>query len=429
MIFTLSSRANRLLLLAAVVSLCFLAYFSIRVARAAHATGFNTGEGYERAVRLEPSNPRNWYLLGRFYLYDFEQPNPDAALHALLVARSLDPASAETLLDLATNYDEAGKTAQARAAYLEAKRVYPLSAEVLWRYGNFLLRNNEIEAAFPEIRRAVELDPKRGAEAFSRCHRVDPDINEVLEKVIPPVLATHLDIVFGLASEGQLDAALLVWQRAKTLQGKLTLLDVYPLANGLIEARRTKDAVQFWQEATAKMAAPIPPDPPGSIIWDGGFESGVFGVGYAWRFPSPSKGVLIKIDASEKHSGAQSLQVMFTANSNVFFADLCHWIPVQPNTSYLFSAWVKTKSLTSDQGIRFVIYGSADGKMTAASTDEIHGDEPWTNLTLAWTSSSDITATRVCAARSQSDQPNGQIAGIAWIDDVSMTPVDSGSKR
>jgi len=429
MIFSLSSRAARLLLLAAVVSLCFLSYFSIRVARAAHATGFNTGEGYERAVRLEPSNPRNWYLLGRFYQYDFEQSNPEAAQHALLVARALDPVSADTLLDLATNYDEAGKTAEARAAYLEAKNVYPLSAEVLWRYGNFLLRHNEIDVAFPEIRRAVELDPKRGAEAFSRCHRVDPDINGILEQVIPPVLATHLDIIFGLASEGQLDAALQVWQRAKTLPGKLMLMEVYPLANGLVQSLRTKEAVRFWQEATAKVAAPIPPDPPGSIIWDGSFESGYFGGGYSWHFPLPNKGVLIKTDTSEKHSGAQSLQVMFTGNSNVFFSDLCHWIPFEPNTSYLFSAWVKTKSLTSDQGIRFLIYSSAAGKMTTAGTEEVHGDQPWTNLTLVWTSPSEIVPTQVCAVRGQSDQPNGQIAGSAWIDDVSMTPMDSGSNR
>jgi Carbohydrate binding domain len=428
MIFKPSSLANRLLLPAAFAALCFLAYFSIRVARAAHATGFNTAEGYEQAVRLEPSNPHNWYLLGRFYQYDFEQSNSDAALHAFLVARSLDPISADTLLDLATNYDETGKISEARAAYLEAKRVYPLSAEVFWRYGNFLLRNNEISAAFPEIRRAVELDPKRGAEAFSRCHRVVSDVNEILEQVIPPVLAIHLDVIFGLASEGQLDAALQVWQRAKTLPGKLMLLDVYPLANGLVESLRTKEAVQFWQEATAKVAAPIPPDPPGSIIWDGSFESGFFGAGYSWHFP-PQKGVLIKLDTNEKHSGSQSLQVMFTGRSNVFFNQLCHWLPVEQNKTYLFSAWVKTKSLTSDEGIRFVIYSNFAGKMATSLTDEVHGDRPWTNLTLVWTAPPDTAATQVCAVRSPSGQPNGEIAGLAWIDDVSMIPTDSGSNR
>ena len=120
---------------------------------------------------------------------------------------------------------------------------------------------------------------------------------------------------------------------------------------------------------------------------------------------------------------------MFTGNSNIFFSDLCHWIPFEPNTSYLFSAWVKTKSLTSDQGIHFVIYSGTAGKMTTASTEEVHGDQPWTKLTLVWTSPPEIAASQVCAVRSQSDQPNGQIAGVAWIDDVSMTPMDSGSNR
>ncbi len=231
MILRLSIRAQRGLLLTAFAALSFLSYFSIRVARAAHAVGLGSREGYERAVRLEPSDPRNWYLLGRFYQYDFEQPDPDAAQNALLVARSLDPLSADTLLDLATNYDEAGKTAEARAAYLDAKRVYPLSAEVLWRYGNFLLRNNEADAAFPEIRKAVELDPKRGAEAFSRCRRVVPDANEILDSVIPRNLESYLDILSDVANDGQLDTALQVWQRAKILPGNLHLREVAPLAN------------------------------------------------------------------------------------------------------------------------------------------------------------------------------------------------------
>jgi tetratricopeptide (TPR) repeat protein len=137
-------RATRALLLLSVAVLFFLSYYSIRSARAAHAIGLNSRAGFEQAVRLEPTDASNWYLLGRFYLYDFDQPDPDAALRAFLVSRSLDPLSSDTLLDLATNYDENGKTAEARAAYLEAKRVYPLSAEVRWRYGNFLLRQNEI---------------------------------------------------------------------------------------------------------------------------------------------------------------------------------------------------------------------------------------------------------------------------------------------
>jgi tetratricopeptide (TPR) repeat protein len=219
MTLTLSTRTSRALLVVSLGVFVFLTYFSLRAALAANAVGLNSRSGYERAVRLEPGNARYWYLLGHFYQYDFDQPDPNAALRAFLVSRSLDPLSADTLLDLATHYDEAGRAPEARAAFLEAKRVYPLSAEVLWRYGNFLLRQNEIDSAFSEIRRAVELDPKRGAEAFSRCRHVVADPNEVLDKAIPPIFESYTGILFDLAREKQVDLALKVWSRASALPG------------------------------------------------------------------------------------------------------------------------------------------------------------------------------------------------------------------
>jgi tetratricopeptide (TPR) repeat protein len=425
MILRLLIRAQRGLLLTAFAAMSFLSYFSIRVARAAHAAGLNSREGYERAVRLEPSDPRNWYLLGRFYQYDFEQADTNAAQNALLFARSLDPLSADTLLDLATIYDEAGKTAEARAAYLDAKRVYPLSAEVLWRYGNFLLRNNELDAAFPEIRKAVQLDPKRSAEAFSRCRRVVPDANEILDRVIPKNLESYLDILFDIANDGQLDTALQVWQRAKILPGNLHMMDVTPLANALIQSGRMSDATQLWREASAKLAKALPPDPAGSVIWDGGFESSFFGGGLSWRYPENTKGVQIKADPSEKHSGAQSLRLMFTGRSNIYFVDICHLAPAEAGKTYNFSAWVQTKALTTDQGIRFGIFSSVTGKPMAVLTGDVHGDQPWTNLKFTWTAPADAPTARVCIVRSPSEMPDGQIAGIAWIDDVSLTPVST----
>ena len=423
MVLRLSSRATRGLLLAASGVFLFLAYFSIRAARAAHAIGLNTGEGYEKAVRLEPGDARNWYLLGRFFQYDFDQPDPAAALHAFMVSRSLDPFSADTLLDLATNYEDAGKITDARAAYLQAKQVYPLSAEVLWRYGNFLLRQNEIAPAFSEIHRAVELDPKHGAEAFSRCHRVVPDVNEILDDVIPPNLQTHLDIISDLTNDGHLDIAMVVWSRASALPGTLDLRDVTSLANALIQNNRAEEVALLWRQATAKSAAPIPPDPTGSVLWDGGFESGSSFGGLAWHFDPETKGVQVTLDKQEKHSGNQSLRLMFTGRSNINFSDVCHWAPVEPGRSYQFSSWIRTKALTTEQGVRFTLRTNAQGKWTSARTAEIHGDQPWTNINLAWTAPLDSRLVLVCVTRSQSEMPDGDIAGIAWVDDVSLVPV------
>jgi tetratricopeptide (TPR) repeat protein len=422
MILNISLRATRVLLALSFVVFVFLAYFSIRNARAAHAVGLNTREGYQQAVRLEPRDARNWYLLGRFYQYDFDQPDPDAALHAFLVSRFLDPLSAETLLDLATNYDDAGKISEARAAYLEAKRVYPLSAEVLWRYGNFLLRQNEIAPAFTEIRRAVELDPKRGAEAFSRCRRVVSDPDEILDKAIPPNLDSYQDILFDLANEGQLDLALKVWSRASVVPGTVRSWEIAVLANALVQSDRGEDAARYWQQAAAKLPNPIPPDIPGSVLWDGGFESDFRLGGLGWQYEPQIQSVQIALDSQERHSGNQSLRVMFTGRTNIDFSGICHWIPVVPDSVYQFSAWVKTKSLTTEQGVRFSLQSNG-GKSPAVFTGELHGDQPWTNLTLAWSAPPGAHFVRVCVARSPSELPDGDIQGTAWIDDVSLIPV------
>jgi hypothetical protein len=73
MIIRLSNPAARgLLVLFALVLAVGLSYSGMRNAVAAHDAGLNTAEGFERATRLEPDSPRNWYLLGRYWRYNLE---------------------------------------------------------------------------------------------------------------------------------------------------------------------------------------------------------------------------------------------------------------------------------------------------------------------------------------------------------------------
>src|SRR5215467_12007518 len=97
---------NRRILLTAgcAIVAALLCYLAIRNALAAHYQGLDTQEGYEHAVKLEPADSRNCFLLGRSYLYDFEQPHPGKAMEALRKAVALDPYSAEAMLDLAIAY-------------------------------------------------------------------------------------------------------------------------------------------------------------------------------------------------------------------------------------------------------------------------------------------------------------------------------------
>src|SRR2546425_11218206 len=125
MILHLYSNAQRgLLVVASGAVALILSYFSIRNALAAHYAGLETPEGYERATHLEPTDPRNWYLLGRHWQYNLEDPDAARAIRSYLSALSLNPGSSDTWLDLAAAYESEGNLTAARDAFLHAKKVY-----------------------------------------------------------------------------------------------------------------------------------------------------------------------------------------------------------------------------------------------------------------------------------------------------------------
>jgi hypothetical protein len=423
MILRLSSPAARgLLVLLAFMLTAALSYSGIRNALAVQHAGSNTLKGYERATQLEPDDARNWYLLGRYWQFNLENSDTQRAIAAYQKALSYDPRSADEWMDLGSAYESEGNLDAARNAFLEAKRAYPLSPEVAWRYGNFLLRRGELDDAFAEIRHAVEVDPKRGAAAFALCMRIEPDINAVLDRVFPRSQDAYLSVIAALVDRQQTDQALIVWDRLAALSPKLKLFEAYPLLEDLIHNRQMAAAQRVWEQALAFAGISRPSDPPGSLVWDGGFETSVVGGGFTWRYTAYTNGVQVTLDSKEKHSGNRSLRLTFNGLQNVNFTDVCQYIAVQPSTAYRFTAWVRTRSLSTDQGVRFALHSFTDSVNSIAWTDDVRGTQGWTQLSLPWTAGNDVHELLLCVSRLPSAKFDSKIAGSAWIDDAVLVP-------
>ena len=430
MILRLSNSVARgILLFVAVAVAVTLSFYSIRNARAEFQASLGTPEGYARATQLEPGNSRNWYLLGEYWQDNLEQPDSQRAIQAYQAALSFDPRSANAWLELGTAYESEGDLANARKSFLEAKRAYPVSAEISWRYGNFLLRQGELDKAFEEIRRAVEADPKRGGEAFSRCWHADPDLELILNRVLPPSRDVYLDVIRDLVAERKTEEALEVWSRLEALHPRLVLRDVFPLADRLMETFQLAAAWRVWSQAMRLTELPPLLDPEGSVVWDGSFESSVTGGGFAWSYPPAYEGVQTRLDHQERRSGIQSLRFQFDGKRNVNFEYACVNALVQPSTAYRFSAWVRTKALTTDQGVRFKLYPVGIPGAPALVTRDVRGSEPWTQIATSWTAEKNARGVRICVARSASENVDNQIQGTAWVDDVALIPDRSGNAK
>ena len=418
-----SSTRRGALVAAAIAIALYLGYFSVRSAWATYYTDENTLHGFERATQIEPGDARNWYLLGKYLQYGFEEENPERVVASYKKALEIDPSSTAAWLELAAAYESQNNLPAARNAYLTAKKTYPASAEVSWRYGNFLLRQEQLNSAFTEIRRAVEVDPNRAAEAFSRCARVEPDAEVILNKVLPSNAYVYLSVMRDLTSEGEVDSALKVWNRLATMHPQLKMQDIFLLVMKLHDTGHAQEAHSVWEQAAALTGAAQFDGPKDSAVWDGGFESDVTGDGYAWRFSNGANSAQIGFDPHQMHSGKRSLRVSFDGSSDVDFRDVCQTVPVEARTPYELSAWMATKDLTTDQGVRLELKPRT-GSAAVANTEQMHGTQDWTRVTTVWGGASDSQEMEICLRREASDQDDNKIRGTVWVDDVALTPVN-----
>ena len=325
-----------------------------------------------RQFASNPTTPITGIAFGHFQQFNMEQPDSALAEFYFRRATKLNPLSTDAWLDLGTNYELDGKTKPAREAFLRAKLSYPSSAEVSWRYGNFLLRAGDLPTAYAELQLAVRLDPHRAATAFSRCYRANPDVDVILKQVLPEEPGVYVDVLAEAIRSKQLAVAQTVWERLLRMHSHLHFQDFDLFVSELLAAGQTTDARRVWDEGVATMTLPPLEQAEDSVVWDPSFESGVVGNDFSWRYQPLVEGVQISLDRTQKHSGNQSLRLTFDNKHNSNLQVACTMVNVEPNTTYHFSAWVRTQNLTTNSGIGFRILPQGDPESTVTQTREIH---------------------------------------------------------
>jgi tetratricopeptide (TPR) repeat protein len=421
----ISQSGRRLVVALAALTAGVLVFWGIRNALAVYYSGLGTLNGYQKATQLEPENELNWYALGRYWQFNIENPDLNLAISAYHKALALNPRSAGVWLDLASAYESENDINAARTAFLQAKRVYPASADVSWRYGNFLLRQNEKMDGFQEIHHSVEADPTRGLEAFLVCRHVEQDLDLLLDRVLPPVASIYLEVIWQLTDDRQSDQALNVWSKLVALQPKLSTREVFFFVDGLLANRRTIEAKTVWRQAVALMVLPKMQDPPSSLIWDGGFETDATGGGLAWRI-QPSRNIMIGYDRKVRHSGMRALRIDFGARENSDFAGVCQRVVVEPKATYELSAWLRTQEIPPGRGIFLKLTESGipwNQWNQSAITPELAGTNGWTRVSTRWVSSDQSRLAEVCLSR-LSGLESEKMPVTAWVDDVSLLKLE-----
>jgi len=341
-------------------------------------------------------------------------------------ATAVDPKPARYWLDLAETYETTGNVTQAAGAFRKAEEDYPISADVAWRLGNFLLRQGHEDEAFQQIHKAVSADPKLTPLALSVCWRSSQDIDLILRAALPAEPEVDWDAIQFFVDQTQPDAAFAVWKRLVTEQRAFPVSKAFRLLDMLITTARADTTETVWQQALSAAGITPTPGSPRSQIWDGGFEGAPLNGGLAWRY-QPAAGFEMDLDEETVHSGSRSLRVIFDGSENLDFVNLSQYVVVQPNTRYSFSAYLRTEDLTTESGVRFEIFDTNRLANLHVSTPGAAGTQPWSLDEVTFTTGPATRLLSVVLRRTPSAMLVGKIRGTAWVDDVSLVPAPEPS--
>jgi hypothetical protein len=413
----------------AMMAALWLSFFGIRAGLAGVEAEGNSERPLQWAVRLEPRNSEYWYRLGHYQQFNLEQPDLPASIASMQKAVELNPGYTDAWLDLGTAYELNGDIAAARNAFARAKKIYPASAEVAWRYGNFLLRQGDVPGAFNELKLTLRSDPRRAGAVFSRVYRADPDIDAIVNNLLPAVPDAYINAIGEAVDSQQLAVAETMWMRLLTMNPQLGIADFNKLVSALLNNGDYEAARGVWDKGMATMRLPPLLQPQGSVLWDPSFESGITNEPFAWSFKPLEEGVHTEYDPQEKLSGNQSLRLTFDGKHNPSAEVACALGVVTPGTRYLFSGWVKAREIAGDQGVRFHFRAVGNVNVPVISTKDVRGTTPWTLVEAQWTAAPGVHRIEVCVSREPSTNADIHISGDAWVDDVTLVPEAAGHRK
>jgi tetratricopeptide (TPR) repeat protein len=373
-----------------------------------------------RAAQLEPGNGEYWYKLGFNREWDLNDTDAGQVVTYLHRAVTIDPRSANYWMALAGAYESAGQIQQARDAFHTALQDYPASAEAHWRFGSFLLRQGETKQAYAEIHFALQNDSRLIPLAISRVWPATHDADALLNDVLPKSVDSQQEALESFSNDNLVEPALAVWNYMVKSGETIPIKTAFPLVDILLGAKRADEAREVWRQALVASGQPEEASTGSSMVFNGGFEYDATGGGLDWHLV-PAPGTNYDYDTANPHSGKRALRLTFDGEQNPGLQIVYQNVTVQPNTRYHFEAYIRTSGVTTESGIHFFI-AFAGTTLPSIILENFIGDHPWEKQSADFTTAPDEHLLVVQLFRAKSVRFNSNLAGSAWVDDISIVP-------
>jgi len=380
-----------------------------------------------RAATLEPTNADYWDRLGFYEKWDFDRRDLRRVVLYEERATQADPRSDTYWMDLADAYEAIGQPTRAREAFERAQSAHPISSDVAWRYGNFLLRQNDFSDAFAELRRALMTNPDLTVEAVSECVKASDDLPRILTEVLPNQNRYYVMALDYFLTQHQTDAALTVWDQLRSQKPTPQMAEVVPLINELIGQERIEDALRVWQQALEATGWPQDERVGSSLVFNGGFEHDLLNGAFDWREDAIA-GAAFFSDSDVVYAGARALRITFDGSANLDFQNLWQYSPVEPNHRYHFAAYLRLEEISTDSGIQFAIHDAFHPAALQMLIPDLVGSLTWLPVEADFVTGPQTHLLTIALRRVPSWKFDNKLRGTVWVDNVSLVPVPTGEE-
>ena len=364
----------------------------------------------KRAVWLDPGDAEHRYLLGRYELLDSQ--SPQGALPWLQSAAKLNPGAGRYGIALALAQQSIGDVDSGKTALKEALAADPRTPELAWEAANLYLAQGATDDAMKQFHVVLQNDPELTLPAIRTCWRIRPDIDYLLDTVIPPaVYPTMLDF---LIAKSETAAAEKVWAQIFAVQQPVERQDVFGYVKYLVLHREVAQAARVWQEAAGMASLQAYEPSSTNLLVNGDFSLDMLNGGFDWVHQK-SEGVSLALDPSEAHSSSRSLRITFDG-PGIRDAGISQVVAVEPNTSYEFSAFYKAEDMEGAGAMQFAIQ-DAYKETSFLMSEDLRNSDFWKKAGGAFTTGPD---TELLMVRIVRVPPGSPIRGKLWIDGLQL---------
>jgi tetratricopeptide (TPR) repeat protein len=342
-----------------------------------------------------------------------------AVLPQLLRALLLDAASAYAWANVAEVERDARQFQLAKYCFARALAAGPGNPAILFRAANFAFLTGDRGAVMQDLS-AILRNPDLTdyyQPAFLTYSRLGAPTNELLEKGIPPVSTAAEAFLQFWMGENRLAEAGATWrwmvERSLTTENACGNYASFLVRNNDIAA-----AAQEWRRAYGKQAANYQVL---NWIFNGGFEMEPRPGPFDWHIETTPDVEATRVQDVSR-DGQWSVKLAFDGRSNSDYHGVYQEAAVSPG-QWRVQVFFKLDNITSDQGIAVRVYDPRQASRLDVRTEEKTGTSEWTEVERAFVVDPQTKLVRVEIMRARSSTLDNKIAGRAWVDSLSLTPI------